>query len=148
MLCACIRCARSGVHGVRRRARIRPDQKPVSSPPRAREEASEEAFLQKKGMAEVARLVAHRAAAAAPAAKEESPKRALADTKKAAAIVQQARTRGQAHRGRKAGGGGDSNGRISVGPRRACAGLEAQMHEERSSFMCVLFSFASSSSNL
>ena len=98
-------------------------------------------------MAEVARLVAHRAAAA-PAAKAESPKRALADTKKAAAIVQQARTRGQAHRGRKAGGGGDSNGRISVGPRRACAGLEAQMHEERSSFMCVLFSFASSSSNL
>ena len=57
-------------------------------------------------MAEVARLVAHRAAAAAPAAKEESPKRALADTKKAAAIVQQARPRGTSAPGEEGGGGG------------------------------------------
>ena len=71
-------------------------------------------------MAEVARLVAHRAAAA-PAAKAESPKRALADTKKAAAIVQQARTRGQAHRGRKAGGGGGGGGFKREDLRRAAS---------------------------
>ena len=51
----------------------------------------------------MARLVAHRAAAA-PAAKAESPKRALADTKKAAAIVQQARPRGTSAPGEEGGG--------------------------------------------
>lgn len=59
-----------------------------------REEANEEAFLQKKGMAAVARLVAHGGAATARVAgargvPAESSRRALADAEKAAAIVKQ-----------------------------------------------------------